>query len=183
MLEQIQELITQLEEFLSDKKGFSTEKTNAGAVLVVNSPNGKSTQYDGYELLLYMLSSRKLGFEIQLNINKDENGDEVFAVQSDAKYNLNEFILAENKKTLVYADDVHAVVLSSQISNSAFPYCVTTFFGAGNWLRYDLTMPELLYAAVNKLELEVQEDGSFAYTKLRDLTKKLRAELEAATAE
>lgn len=179
MLQQIQELISQLEEFLSDKKGFSTEKSNADAILTVTSPNGNTIQYDGYELLLYMLSSRKLGHEIQLNINKDAEGKEVFAVQSDAKFNLNEYVLAENNKTLVYSDEVHAVVLSSQISGSAFPYCVTTFFRTGNWLRYDLTMPELLYAAVNKLQLEVQEDGSFAYTKLRELTKSLRAELEA----
>ena len=115
-----------------------------------------------------------------MNINKDENDKEVFAVQSEAKFNLNEYVLAENSKTLVYDDEVHAVVLSSQISGSAFPYCVTTFFRTGNWLRYDLTMPELLYAAVHKLPLEVQEDGSFAYTKLRELTKSLRAELEAA---
>lgn len=180
MLQQIQELITQLEDFLADKEGFSTEKSNEGAILTVNSPNGSSVQYDGYELFLYMLASRKLGHEIQLNINKDENDKEVFAVQSEAKFNLNEYVLAENSKTLVYDDEVHAVVLSSQISGSAFPYCVTTFFRTGNWLRYDLTMPELLYAAVHKLPLEVQEDGSFAYTKLRELTKSLRAELEAA---
>lgn len=180
MLQQIQELIGQLEEFLKDKKGFSTEVTNEGAILTVQNPNGTSTQYDGYELLLYTLSSRKLGHEIQLNINEDENG-KLFAVQSDAKYNLNEFILAENCKDLVFADEVHSVVLSAQISGSAFPYCVTTFFREGNWLRYDITMPELLYAAVNNLKLEVQDDGSFAYTKLRDLTKKLREELAAAT--
>lgn len=179
MLDQIQELINQLEEFLSTKEGFSTEKTAKGAILTVVSPNGSSVQYDGYELLLYMLASRKLGHEIQLNINKDAEGKELFAVQSAANFNLNEFILAENSKTLVYADDVHAVVLSSQVAESAFPYCVSTFFRNGSWLRYDLTMPELLYAAVNKLPLEVQEDGSFAYTKLRDLTKKLRAELDA----
>lgn len=179
MLDQIQELINQLEEFLSTKEGFSTEKTAKGAILTVVNPNGTTVQYDGYELLLYMLSSRKLGHEIQLNINKDADGNELFAVQSAANFNLTEYILSENSKTLVYSDDVHAVVISTQVSESAFPYCVSTFFRNGSWLRYDLTMPELLYAAVNKLPLEVQEDGSFAYTKLRDLTKKLRAELDA----
>ena len=54
MLQQIQELITQLEDFLADKEGFSTEKSNEGAILTVNSPNGSSVQYDGYELFLYM---------------------------------------------------------------------------------------------------------------------------------
>lgn len=179
MLEQIQELIAQVDAFINEKEGFSTTVSNAGAILDVTNPNGTTSQYDGYELLLYTLASRKLGHEIQLNINKDENGAEFFAIQSGANYNLNEFILRQNNTTLTYPEEVLAVVLSTQTSESKFPYCVNTFFRNGSWLRYDLTMPELLYAAIHKLPLEIQEDNSFAYSKLRDLTKKLRVELEA----
>jgi hypothetical protein len=180
MLQQIQELILQIQEFVMSHEGFSIELAQAGAVINVTTPDGTTTSYDGYELLLYTLSSRKLGHEIKLNVNSTEDGKKVFAVNSDASLNLNDFILSQNRSTLVYPDEIHAVVLSVQTSDSPFPYCVGTFFSNGKWLRYDLTMPELLYAACHGLELEEQEDQSFAYTKLRDLSNKLREELNAA---
>lgn len=177
MLKQIQELILQVEQFLSDKEGFSTEISHAGAVIDVTNPSGEKTQYDGYELLLYTLGIRKLGSDIKLNINSTEDGKEVFAVNSDATYNLSEYILRENSKTLVYPDEIHSVVMSVQTAGTPFPYCVTTFTKKGTWLRYDLTLSELLYAAVHGIQLEHQEDGSFAFTKLRELSRKLQDEI------
>lgn len=177
MLSKIQELIKQIEEFLSDKEGFSTQIKHKGAIINVEMPNGTSIQYDGYELLLYTLATRKLGSDIKLNINKDSNNDEIFAINSGASYNIAEFVLKTNVNTTILDNDILSVVLSTQIANSDFPYCVTTFTKKGTWQRYDLTLSELLYAAVNGLELEQQEDGSYAYTKLREHSKKLQEEL------
>lgn len=180
MLTKIQELIEQIESFLSDKKGFSTELLNAGAIISVTSPSGVSVQYDGYELLLYTLASRKLGSDIKLNINTDTEGNEVFAVNTEATYNLPEYVYNLNNTNHGLPDGTLSVILSSQTSGSDFPYCVNTFFTKGTWLRYDLTMSELLYAAVHNLELEIQEDGSYAFSKLRENTRILQEELTKA---
>jgi hypothetical protein len=180
MLSKIQELIGQIETFLSDKKGFETQVKQSGAIINVVMPNGTSIQYDGYELLLYTLATRKLGSDIKLNINQDQNGDDIFAINSGASYNIAEFVLKTNISTEILDNDVHSVVLCTQVANSDFPYSVCTFAKKGTWLRYDLTLSELLYAAVNGLKLEQQQDGAYAYTKLREYSKKLQDELQDA---
>lgn len=180
MLQEIQTLITQIENFLQEKEGFSAEVHTAGAVLKVHEPSGNEVQYDGYELLLYTLASRKLGHEIKLSVVKDEKGNDTFRINSGANYDIDKYIAEVNSTVLskVKAKDVHAVVMSRQTGSVEFPYCINTFFEGGSWLRYDVTMPEMLYAAIHELPVEEQSDKSFAFTKLRSITETLRVEIE-----
>ncbi|AXC39129.1 UNVERIFIED_ORG: hypothetical protein [Escherichia phage CMSTMSU] len=85
MIDQIKILTEQITDFLADKDGFSTEVKMHGVSLDVTAPNGETTNYDMYEILLYTLAVRKLGSDIELNINKTENGDQVFAINTGAQ--------------------------------------------------------------------------------------------------
>lgn len=181
MLSEVQELTAQIEDFLSDKPGFSTTKSHADAIITVRAPNGTEVQYDGYEVLLYSLASKKLGHGIQLNVNKIE-GEEVFVLNSSAHYNLSEYVLKKNREVLVYPEEIHSVTISAQVSDNPCPYCVLTLLSTGTWRRHDLSKSELLYAAVFDLPIEEQEDGSFTFTKLRETMKLLRSEIEAYSA-
>lgn len=177
MIKDIQKLITQITDYLSDKEGFSTETSNQGCVVKVVSPNGTDMQYDGYELLLYTLSTRKLGHDIDLNVRDTDEG-KVFAINTDAELNLREYMSQVNLElTDVEDDEVLSVVLCDQTSSQPHPYCLMTMFKNGNWLRQDLTMAEILYAATHELKIE-KDENAYVYTKLRVLAQKIYDEIQ-----
>lgn len=177
MLTEIQKLIGQIEEYLSDKEGFSTVVTHKGAIIDVTREDGQSTQYDGYELLLYTLASRKLGSDIELKINETEDG-KVFAITSDAKLDLRQYFIEQNEKLIGAGNEsILSVAFIDQPSSSQFPYSVITIYKNGNWMRYDLTISEILYAYAFGLELEF-DDSLFTFKKLREVARKVQEEVQ-----
>lgn len=178
MIKDIQKLTNQIVEFLKDKKGFSTELSHHGVILKVQNPNDTETTYDGYELLLYTISVRELGYDIQLNINKDENGKELFAINTDAKMDMNVEIEKINESFKNFQHEtIDRVWVGKQTAESNFPYCIMTLYKNGNWMRHDLVMAELLFAIVKKMPLEL-EDSAYVYKKLRKLSADVQAELK-----
>ena len=111
---------------------------------------------------------------------KDKKGNDTCRNNSGANQDLYKYIAEVNSTVLskVKAKYGHAVVMSRQTGSVEFPYCINTFFEGGSWLRYDVTMPEMLYAAIHELPVEEQSDKSFAFTKLRNITETLRVEIE-----
>lgn len=178
MIKDIQQLITQITDFLSDKDGFGTEVSENGCVVKVTNADSTEIQYDGYELLLYTLSTRKLGHDIDLNIHETENG-KVFAINTEASLELRDYMTQINTDlaTKDHGDDVLSVVVCDQTSEKPHPYCVLTLFKNGNWLRQDLTMAEILYAATHELVIE-KEENAYVYTKLRVLAKQVIDEIQ-----
>lgn len=177
MIKDIQQLITQISEYLSDKEGFSTEITQNGCVIKVTNPSGADVQYDGYELLLYTLGTRKLGHDIDLNVHDTEDG-KVFAINTDAQMDLRSYMTEINSEISTFDDElVHSIIVCDQTSGEAHPYCLMTLFKNGNWLRQDLTMAELLYAATHELKIE-KEEGAYVYPKLRELSQRIISEVQ-----
>lgn len=178
MIKDIQKLTNQIVEFLKDKNGFSTELSHHGVILKVTNPNDTEITYDGYELLLYTLAIRELGSDIQLNIHTDENGKELFAINTDAKMDLNVAIENINKSlTNLNHETIEHVWVGKQISDSKFPYCIMTLYKNGNWMRHDLVMAELLFAVVKNMTLEL-DDSAFVYKKLRKLSSDVQDKLK-----
>lgn len=174
MLEQIQNLSNQIVEFLSDKEGFSTEVSHKGVQLVVTNPNGSTITYDAYELLLYTLAVRKMGSDIELNINTSENNEKVFAINTNANMDVNAKITEINAEIdHIIGDDIRGVFIGTQLTDSAMPYSVLTMYKNGTWLRYDLTFAELIYAIVHDFKLE-EVEGAYVYKRLRDLANEVR---------
>ena len=179
MIADIQKLITQIADYLSDKDGFSTEISNEGCVLKVTKPDASEIQYDGYELLLYTLSTRKLGHDIDLNIHDTDEG-KVFSINTDAELDLREYFAQVNLELTDVEDDaVQSVVLCDQTSSQPHPYCLMTMFKNGNWLRQDLTMAEILYAATHELKI-TKDENAYVFTKLRELAQRIFEELQEA---
>lgn len=177
MVKDIQQLISQIEEFLRDKEGFSTEVSNNKCVIKITNPGGPEVQYDGYELLLYTLGTRKLGSDIELNIHDTEDG-KVFAINTEAKLDLRQYMTDVNAELCTIDDaDVQSIVICDQTSEVPHPYCVLTIFKNGNWLRQDLTMAEVLYAATHELTIE-KVDGAYVYPKLRELANRVISEVQ-----
>ena len=83
MIDQIKILTEQITDFLADKDGFSTEVKMHGVSLDVTAPNGETTNYDMYEILLYTLAVRKLGSDIELKIEIDSGGNPPVIPHSD----------------------------------------------------------------------------------------------------
>lgn len=178
MIKEIQKLTNQIVEFLKDKKGFSTSLSHHGVIITVQNPNETETVYDGYELLLYTLAVREIGSDIQLNINKDENGKELFAINTDANLNLESEIEKINAELHnVKHDTIDKVWIGKQTADSTFPYCVMTLYKNGNWMRHDLVMAELLFAVVKGMKLEV-EDSAYVYKKLRELSSNVQNQIK-----
>lgn len=178
LIEQIQTLSNQIAEFLSDKEGFKVEITHHGVGIVVTYPSGDTMDYDVYELLLYTLAVRKLGSDIELKINKDENGNEVFAVNTDAKLDIPAGFTKINESFIGFKhDSIQSVFIGRQIANTQFPYTVMTLYKNGNWMRQDLVMAEVLYALTHDLSLELV-DSAFCFKRIRKLSADIQAELK-----
>lgn len=182
MIQDIQALMSQISDYLSDKEGFATELSNNGCVLKVINNNVdpvQETQYDGYELLLYTLGTRKLGHDIDLNIHETEAG-KVFAINTEAQLDIRAYMSDINSLMATTDDaDVQSIILCDQTGDSAQPICLMTLYKNGNWLRQDLTMAEVLYAATHELVIEKQ-DGAYVYGKLRELANRVIAEAKEA---
>lgn len=180
MIKDIQTLMAQISDYLEDKEGFETELSNNGCVLKVinnNLDEATETQYDGYELLLYTLGTRKLGHDIDLNIHDTEQG-KVFAINTEAQLDIRSYISDINSLMASTDDeDVQAIILCDQTGSSAQPLCLMTLYKNGNWLRQDLTMAEVLYAATHELVIEKQE-GAYVYGKLRELANRVLSEVK-----
>jgi hypothetical protein len=177
MIKEVQALIGQIETFLSDKEGFSTETSSKNCVIKVKNASGTENQYDGYELLLYTLAVRKLGDDIELNINSTDDG-KIFAINTKANMDIRQYMTDVNAELCTYDDEpVQSILVCDQTGDSPQPYCVLTIFKNGNWLRQDLTMAELLYAATHELKIEKQ-DGAYVYTKLRELADRILKEIQ-----
>lgn len=178
MIKDIQQLVKQIEEFLKDKEGFSTEISHKGVLIKVTNPEGESTNYDGYEMLLYALGSRKLGNEIKLNIVNDENGKQNFSINSESKFDVTDYIKKMNLElTSFEVDNIKSVFMSEKIANNDYPISIITAYHDGRWMRYDITLSELFYAGAFDLTLELQ-DGAVVYPKLRELVVKVLKEIE-----
>ena len=178
MIEQINIITDQIKTFLSDKPGFSTNVTMHGVNLEVTAPNGTVTNYDMYEILLYTLAVRKLGSDIELNINTDESGNEVFAINTGAKLDVVAEINKLNQSFVGFQhDSIQSVFVGMQTGGNEYPYCVMTLYKNGKWLRQDLVLAELLYALTHVLELEL-DDSVFCFKKIRKLTKDIRTQLD-----
>lgn len=179
MIQDIQKLISQITDYLSDKDGFVTETTQNGCVLKVinnNLAESTETQYDGYELLLYTLGTRKLGHDIDLNIHETENG-KVFAINTEAQLDIRAYMTELNSVLATTDDaDVQSIILCDQMGQSSHPFNLMTIYKDGNWLRQDLTMAEVLYAATHDLTVEKQE-GAYVFGKLRELAQRVIAEV------
>jgi|SRR6478609_5186891 len=182
MIQDIQALMSQISDYLSDKEGFTTELSNNGCVLKVINNNVdpvQETQYDGYELLLYTLGTRKLGHDIDLNIHETEAG-KVFAINTEAQLDIRAYMSDINSLMATTDDaDVQSIILCDQTGDSAQPICLMTLYKNGNWLRQDLTMAEVLYAATHELVIEKQ-DGAYVYGKLRELANRVISEAKEA---
>lgn len=182
MIQDIQALMSQISDYLSDKEGFETEISNNGCVLKVINNNVdpvQETQYDGYELLLYALGTRKLGHDIDLNIHETEAG-KVFAINTEAQLDIRAYMSDINSLMATTDDaDVQSIILCDQTGDSAQPICLMTLYKNGNWLRQDLTMAEVLYAATHELVIEKQ-DGAYVYGKLRELANRVISEAKEA---
>lgn len=180
MIKDIQTLMAQIADYLEDKEGFETVLSNNGCVLKVinnNLDEATETQYDGYELLLYTLGTRKLGHDIDLNIHDTEQG-KVFAINTEAQLDIRSYISDINSLMASTDDeDVQAIILCDQTGSSAQPLCLMTLYKNGNWLRQDLTMAEVLYAATHELVIEKQE-GAYVYGKLRELANRVLSEVK-----
>lgn len=179
MIKDIQALISQITDYLSDKEGFETETSQNGCVLKVINKNldeATETQYDGYELLLYTLGTRKLGHDIDLNIN-DTEGGKVFAINTEAQLDIRAYMTDLNS-VLASTDDeeVQSIVLCDQTGAGPHPFNLLTIYKNGNWLRQDLTLAEVVYAATHEIVVEKQE-GAYVYGKLRELAKRVIAEI------
>lgn len=178
MLHEIQKLIKQIEEYLSDKEGFTTNITHNGAIIEVTSPSGETTSYDGYELVLYTLASRKLGSDIKLNMHEQADSSFVFAINTDAKLDLREHFKKTNEELIGAGNEnILSVAFVDQPSDSPYPFAVITIYKNGNWMRYDLTLSEIMYAYAFDMKLEL-EDSTFTYPKLRELAKKVQEEVQ-----
>lgn len=179
MVSEIRKLIQQIVDYLSDKDGFSTEKSDNGCVVkVINSnlPESTETLYDGYELLLYMKGSKKLGHDIEFNIHKTDNG-KVFAINTEANLDLRIYVEKTNEQLTRFVNsDIISVVLCDQTSSLPNPFCIMTMFKNGNWLRHDLTISEVLYAATHDLKIE-REESAYVYPVLRKMYKDLMEEI------
>lgn len=178
MIDQIKILTEQITDFLADKDGFSTEVKMHGVSLDVTAPNGETTNYDMYEILLYTLAVRKLGSDIELNINKTENGDQVFAINTGAQMDVVAEINKINQSFVGFKHDtIQSVFLGKQTGNSHCPYCVMTTYKNGNWMRQDLVLAEMLYAITHGLELEL-DDSVYCFKKIRKLSSDIQAQLK-----
>lgn len=178
MIKEIQQLVKQIEGYLSDKTGFETEINHKGVLIKVTNPNGSSTEYDGYEMLLYALGSRKLGHEITLNIKKDSDGNEQFSINTEAKFDVTEYIKSVNQKLTTFeTDNIKSVFIAENIAGNAYPISLVTIYNDGKWMRSDLTISEVFYAGAFELNIDLQ-DGAFVYPKLRELVAKVLKEIE-----
>lgn len=179
MLTEIQELTNSIVEFLKDKEGFSTEVSKQGVQLIVKNPDSTEILYDGYELLLYKISIRKLGGDIKFNINND-NGKKIFAINTDVNFDINSKINEINHSFENFKHDkIRGVFVCTQLSENPNPFSVLTMYKNGTWVRYDLTLSELLYAIVHDFKLELQDSG-FVYTKMRELNNSVKNEIKEA---
>ena len=177
MLKEIQKLTNSIVDFLKDKNGFSTEVSKQGVQLIVKNPNGTETLYDVYELLLYKLSANKLGGDIQLNINDSTEG-KVFAINTNVNFDIHSKILEINNSFDDFKHDtIRGVFVSTQLSESTNPFSVLTMYKNGTWVRYDLTLSELLYACVNGYKLQLNDSG-FVYNELRELCENVKKEMK-----
>lgn len=178
MIEEIKKLTQQIVEFIDEHDGFSTEVEQHGVSLTVIAPNGTSVNYDVYELLLYTLSLRKLGGDIELNIETDEEGNEVFRINTSAQLNVQAEIVKVNESFVGFKHDtIQSVFLGKQTSQSDYPYCAMTLYKNGNWMRQELVFAEVLYALTHDLKLEL-EDSVFCFKKIRKLTEDIRTQLK-----
>lgn len=180
MVKDIQHLISKIAKTLDGVEGFSTEMSDNGCVIKVlnnNVAEPSETLYDGYELLLYSMGSKKLGHEIEFNFHDTEAG-KVFAINTEANLDLRVYMEKMNEKlTHAVSTDIISAVLCDQTSSIPHPFCIMTMYKNGNWLRHDLTMAEVLYAATHDLAIE-KEDGAFVYPVLRQMTKDVIEELK-----
>ncbi|MED6826611.1 hypothetical protein VWJ57_03920 [Escherichia coli O157] len=178
MIDQIKILTKQITDFLSDKDGFNTEVKMHGVSVDVIAPNGNVTSYDMYELLLYTLAVRKLGSDIELNINTDESGNKIFAINTSAKFDISTEIKKINESFIGFKhESIQSVFIGKQTSNSECPYCVMTLYKDGNWMRQDLVFAELLYAFTHELKIEL-DDSVYCFKKIRNITKDIQAQLK-----
>ncbi|EON7637101.1 hypothetical protein ABV23_RS01245 [Escherichia coli] len=178
MIEQIQKFTNQIVNFLADKEGFSTEVTHHGVNLNVTAPSGDVTSYDMYELLLYTMAVRKIGSDIELNINTDDNGNNIFAINTDAKLDVIAEIQKINESFINFQHDtIQSVFIGHQTSESVCPFCVMTLYKNGNWMRHDLAKAEVLYAITHGMKLEL-DDSAFVFKKLRKLTLDVQTKLK-----
>lgn len=178
MIEQINILTEQITDFLSDKEGFKTEVKMHGVSLDVISPDGNVTNYDMYELFLYTLAVRKLGSDIELNINTDSDGNKIFAINTSAKYDVSAEIKKINDSFVGFThDSIQGVFVGKQTSSSQCPFCIMTLYKNGDWMRQDLVYAEMLYAFTHGLEIEL-DDSAFCFKKIRKLTNDIQKQLK-----
>lgn len=178
MIEQIKILTKQITDFLSDKDGFKTEVKMHGVSLDVISPDSNVTNYDMYELFLYTLAVRKLGSDIELNINTNSEGNKIFAINTSAKFDINAEIKKINESFVGFKhNSIQGVFVGKQTSSSQYPYCIMTLYKNGNWMRQDLVYAELLYAFTHDLVIEL-DDSAFCFKKIKKLTNDIQTQLK-----
>lgn len=181
MYQEVRAGIQYIVDFLEDRHNdFSYELSEKGTVIEVFPRNGDAVTYHGYDLYLLNLVTNKLNSKLEYKVVPFD-GYNRFTIQTDAEYNLMSYINKTNHTLHKFEDDlVHSVYVCTQLTPESQPYNILTALSNGNWLRYEFSQAELLYAAVNNLEIAQSETGAFVYPALIELNHKFYDELEIA---
>lgn len=181
MLKDVQEIIKRIEAFLTDNNNFETVVEDDYLAIRVFPRDGEPTQYHGYELFLMEQVVQKLGATLDFKLAK-EDGIDRFLVTTDANFNLMSYIDSTNKMLRSHQDDiVNTVFLTEKLGeDSRGEFTILTGYTNGTWTRCDITKSELLYAAVNNLQITPAETGIFWYEELIKMNNAFFDEIEAS---
>ncbi|AQW88903.1 hypothetical protein pEaSNUABM50_00376 [Erwinia phage pEa_SNUABM_50] len=170
MLKEVQDIIQRIADVLKDNNDFSTEIFDEGVGIQVISRNGPANNYHGYELYLMEEVVKSLGHTLDFKII---DGDEFkrFVVTTDANFNLQSYINSTNLKLRsLSTDELQVVYICEKLTDdSRGEFSILTAYTNGTWTRCDITKAELLYAAVNNLPIEANENGIYWYPKLIEM--------------
>ncbi len=178
MLSDVKNVITRIATFLKDNENFETVIDDDGLAINVYPRNGKPGSYHGYELYLIDSVVTKLGGELVLRVNEEE-GEHQFTIGTDANYDLVSFVSATNIKLREFqSDEINTVYLTEKLCDTGRgEFAVLTGFTDGTWKRCDITKAELLYAAINDMQIARSDDGVFWFPELIEMNNKFFDEL------
>lgn len=178
MLKEVKDIIQRIADVLKDNDNFSTEIFDEGVGIKVISKDGSTNNYHGYELYLMDEVIKSLNHTLDFEIITDGAVDR-FMVTTDANYNLQSYINSTNLQLRSFStDELQTVYICEKLTDdSRGEFCMLTAYTNGTWTRWDISKAELLYAAVNKLHIEANENGIYWYPKLIEMSGELFDEL------
>lgn len=186
-VQEVQELIKSIEDFLSDKEDYETVLHHSGTVIQVFYKDFDPIAYHGYELVLFKRAFQQLGSDIEFKITESE-GNKYFTINTSAIYNLESTIASFNKRLqtspeVLNSDEICSVYLGNSLIDSQMEYSILTAKFDGTWMRYDITKSELLYALINKMQLTLSAGaggagGAFVFEDMINMHREYFSVLE-----